>query len=171
MSFGDLDKEAANVQRQIDQINAKQVKVDVDFTKLNQLQNQLTQIQAATGSKTNNLNTESDINARIKELREQKEQAVINSAEYKKLNSEITKLQNRLPKTGEQAAQKQEALNQKQLEAQRAVEEARISVMEEGFEKRQAVLDLQHKRNRQSQKASATLQQIFEKLILRSGEV
>jgi tape measure domain-containing protein len=147
MSFGDLDKEAANVQRQIDQINAKQVKVDVDFTKLNQLQNQLTQIQAATGSKTNNLNTESDINARIKELREQKEQAVINSAEYKKLNSEITKLQNRLPKTGEQAAQKQEALNQKQLEAQRAVEEARISVMEEGFEKRQAVLDLQHKRN------------------------
>lgn len=147
MSYGDLDKEAANVQRQIDQINAKQVKVDVDFTKLNQLQNQLTQIQAATGSKTNNLNTESDINARIKELREQKEQAVINSAEYKKLNSEITKLQNRLPKTGEQAAQKQEALNQKQLEAQRAVEEARISVMEEGFEKRQAVLDLQHKRN------------------------
>ena len=78
--------------------------MDVHFTKLNQLQNQLTQIQAATGSKTNNLNTESDINARIKELREQKEQAVINSAEYKKLNSEITKLQNRLPKTGEQAA-------------------------------------------------------------------
>lgn len=147
MSFGDLDKEAANVQRQIDQINAKQVKVDVDFTKLNQLHNQLTQIQTATGSKTNNLNTESDINTRIKELREQKEQAVINSAEYKKLDAEITKLQNRLPKTGEQAAQKQEALNQKQLEAQRAVEEARISVMEEGFEKRQAVLDLQHKRN------------------------
>lgn len=147
MSFGDLDKEAANVQKQIDQINAKRVKVDVDFTKLTELQNTLTQIQTATGSKTNSLNTESDINARIKELREQKEQAVINSAEYKKLDAEITKLQNKLPKTGEQAAQKQEALNQKQLEAERAVEEARISIMEEGFEKRQAVLDLQHKRN------------------------
>lgn len=38
-------------------------------------------------------------------------------------------------------------LSQKELEAQRELEEARISIMEDGYEKRKAVLDLQHKEN------------------------
>lgn len=38
-------------------------------------------------------------------------------------------------------------LSQKQLEAQRKLEEARIQVMEEGYAKRKAALDLQHKEN------------------------
>ena len=38
-------------------------------------------------------------------------------------------------------------LSQKELEAQRELEEARISIMEDGYEKRKAILDLQHKEN------------------------
>lgn len=38
-------------------------------------------------------------------------------------------------------------LYEKQLEADRKLEEARISVMEEGYEKRKAILDLQHKKS------------------------
>ena len=38
-------------------------------------------------------------------------------------------------------------LSQKELEAQRELEEARISIMEDGYEKRKALLDLQHKEN------------------------
>lgn len=42
------------------------------------------------------------------------------------------------------AANNAEQLSQKQLEAQRKLEEARIQVMEEGYAKRKAALDLQH---------------------------
>ena len=38
-------------------------------------------------------------------------------------------------------------LSQKELEAQRELEEARISIMEDGYEKRKAILDLQYKEN------------------------
>lgn len=38
-------------------------------------------------------------------------------------------------------------LSQKELEAQRELEKARISIMEDGYEKRKAILDLQHKEN------------------------
>lgn len=146
LSFEELSTKAKEVQKEIDTINGKPVKLDVDLSRLTELQGILAKVENATQTKQGNLNTESDINARIKSLREQKEQAVIGSAEYKKLETEITALQNKLPKTGEQAAQKMEALSQKQLEAQRALEEARIDLMEEGYQKRAATLELQHQR-------------------------
>lgn len=154
MSFEDLDKLVVQTQKDIDEINAKTVKVDTDNTKLNELISKLAQIKGAISTKETNLNTEEGISNRVKQLKEERAQTEINSARYKELNKEILKLEGRLPKhtstasaasAAKAAARNAETLRQKQLEAERRLEEARIAVMEEGYEKRKATLDLQHK--------------------------
>ena len=149
MSFEELDKKAKDTQKEIDAINAKKVKVDTDNSKLTELLSLLGQVNTAIDTKTTNLNTEAGINARIKQLKDERSNVEINSARYKELTKTIQSLENRLPKTGgakdRESANKQ--LSQKQLEADRKLEEDRIAVMEEGYEKRKATLDLQHKQN------------------------
>lgn len=154
MSFEDLDKLVVQTQKDIDEINAKTVKVDTDNTKLNELLSKLAQIKGAISTKETNLNTEEGISNRVKQLKEERAQTEINSARYKELNKEILKLEGRLPKhtsaasaasAAKTAARNAETLRQKQLEAERRLEEARIAVMEEGYAKRKATLDLQHK--------------------------
>lgn len=149
MSFEELDKKAKDTQKEIDAINAKKVKVDTDNSKLTELLSLLGQVNTAIDTKTTNLNTEAGINARIKQLKDERSNVEINSARYKELTKTIQSLENRLPKTGgakdRENANKQ--LSQKQLEADRKLEEDRIAVMEEGYEKRKATLDLQHKQN------------------------
>lgn len=154
MSFEDLDKLVVQTQKDIDEINAKTVKVDTDNTKLNELISKLAQIKGAISTKETNLNTEEGISNRVKQLKEERAQTEINSARYKELNKEILKLEGRLPKhtsaasaasAAKTAARNAETLRQKQLEAERRLEEARIAVMEEGYAKRKATLDLQHK--------------------------
>ncbi len=154
MSFEDLDKLVVQTQKDIDEINAKTVKVDTDNTKLNELLSKLAQIKGAISTKETNLNTEEGISNRVKQLKEERAQTEINSARYKELNKEILKLEGRLPKhtsaasaasAAKTAERNAETLRQKQLEAERRLEEARIAVMEDGYEKRKATLDLQHK--------------------------
>lgn len=154
MSFEDLDKLVVQTQKDIDEINAKTVKVDTDNTKLNELLSKLAQIKGAISTKETNLNTEEGISNRVKQLKEERAQTEINSARYKELNKEILKLEGRLPKhtsaasaasAAKTAARNAETLRQKQLEAERRLEEARIAVMEDGYAKRKATLDLQHK--------------------------
>lgn len=154
MSFEDLDKLVEQTQKDIDDINAKTVKVDTDNTKLNELLAKLKEIKGVISTKETNLNTEEGISKRIKQLKEERAQTVINSARYKELNKEITTLEGRLPKhksaesqasAAKTAARNAETLRQKQLEAERRIEEARIAVMEDGYAKRKATLDLQHK--------------------------
>lgn len=154
MSFEDLDKLVVETQKEIDTINAKTVKVDTDNTKLNELLAKLKEIKGVISTKETNLNTEEGISNRVKQLKEERAQTEINSARYKELNKEILKLEGRLPKhtsaasaasAAKTAARNAETLRQKQLEAERRLEEARIAVMEEGYAKRKATLDLQHK--------------------------
>lgn len=154
MSFEDLDKLVVQTQKDIDEINAKTVKVDTDNTKLNELISKLAQIKGAISTKETNLNTEEGISNRVKQLKEERAQTEINSARYKELNKEILKLEGRLPKhtsaasaasAAKTAERNAETLRQKQLEAERRLEEARIAVMEDGYAKRKATLDLQHK--------------------------
>lgn len=91
-------------------------------------------------------------------------QAVNNeiSKQQKDYNSQITKLQTRLDtatgknrnsgssrKGANDTQRNADNLRQKQLEADKRLEEARIAVMEEGYEKRKAQLDLQHKQSLQ----------------------
>lgn len=150
MSFGDLEKQIKDAQAEIDVINKKTVKVDADTTKLKELSTLISTIQGAVTTKTNNLNTEAGISARIKELKDERANVAINSTKYKEYTKTIESLEKKLPKHktgGDSDGKDRESLRQKQLEADRKLEEARISVMEDGYEKRKAILDLQHKKN------------------------
>lgn len=147
MSFEDLDKKIQETQTQIDTLNAKKVKVETDTTELNSLKKLMDELTGARDKKTANLNTESGINERIKQLKEERSNVVINSAKYKELTKTINGLESKLPKTTSKQETKTDPLKDKQLEADRKLEEARISIMEDGYEKRKAILDLQHKEN------------------------
>lgn len=150
MSFGDLEKQIKDAQAEIDVINKKTVKVDADTTRLKELSTLISTIQGAVTTKTNNLNTEAGISARIKELKEERSNVEINGTKYKEYTKTIESLEKKLPKHktgGDSDGKDRESLRQKQLEADRKLEEARISVMEDGYEKRKAILDLQHKKN------------------------
>ncbi len=154
MSFSDLEAKAQETQKQIDAINAKKVKVDTDNTKLKELKELLDSINGTISKKEAGLNTEAGISARIKQLKDERANVEINGSKYKDLTKQITALENKLPKTqtknanaADKAENKNDQLKQKQLEADRKLEEARISIMEEGYAKRKATLDLQHKRN------------------------
>ncbi len=153
-SFEELEAKIQETQREIDKINGKTVRVDADTTRLRELLSLLTQIQGYVNTKTENLNTEAGINSRIKQLREERANVEINSAKYRELSSQITTLENKIPKAGGErsgksgennTARNAETLLQKQLQAAKRLEEARIAIMEDGYEKRKAALDLQHK--------------------------
>lgn len=147
MSFEELDKKIQETQTQIDTLNAKKVKVEADTTELQSLKKLMDELTGARDTQTANLNTESGINERIKQLKEERSNVVINSAKYKELTKTINGLEARLPKTSTKQANNADPLRDKQLEADRKLEEARISIMEDGYEKRKALLDLQHKEN------------------------
>lgn len=114
----------------------------------------------------NDLNTESGISAEIQKLKQLRGEAQLGSKAWKDYNNQIKSLQTRLDNaTGKgkkgsgvggrshgganDAQRNAESLKQKQLEAVKRLEEARIAVMEEGYEKRKAQLELQHKQSLQ----------------------
>lgn len=152
MSFEDLDKKARETQDEIDKINGKTVKVNTDNTKLTQLLGLLNQVNYAIDKKTDNLNTEAGINARIKELKDERENVEINGSKYKELTKIIDKLEAKIPKktsknSENSAANKAQQLAEKQIQAELKAEQSRIDIMEEGYAKRKALLELQHKQN------------------------
>ena len=151
MSFSDLDKLVQDTQTEIDTINAKKLKVETDNTRLTELRGIIGQVKTAISTKETNLNTESDINARIKQLQDERANVDVNSKKYRELTATITGLQKKLPdnskNAGENAIRKQEQLAEKQLQVDMKLEQARIDIMDDGYEKRKAVLDLQHKKN------------------------
>lgn len=164
MSFEDLDKKIKENQDEIDKLNAKIIdpktnpsQLDALKAKLQELLGLQAQLNGAVTTKTNNLNTDEGIQARIKALRE--ENATLEYGNKKRAENakQILQLQEKMDKnnltkkTGRggsggsgSGANNAEQLAQKQLEAQRKLEEARIQVMEEGYAKRKAALDLQH---------------------------
>lgn len=147
MSFEELDKKIQETQTQIDTLNAKKVKVEADTTELQSLKKLMDELTGARDTKTANLNTKSGINERIKQLKEEREAAIIGSSDYKSYDTQIKKLEARLPKhtTGDKADSAAKQLRERQLEADRKLEADRIAVLEEGYEKRKRTLSLQHK--------------------------
>lgn len=164
MTFEDLDKKVKENQDEIDKLNGMIVNPQTDTSQIDQLKKKLqeclglqAQLNGAIATKTNDLNTDSGINDRIKQLRELISTEQYGSEQRKKHIKELQQLQSKLqqnsptqPKGKGGAANSQESnnnnLEEKQLEAQRKLEEARIAVMEEGYAKRKATLDLQHQR-------------------------
>nr|UWG79370.1 MAG: hypothetical protein [Bacteriophage sp.] len=147
MSFETLEKKIKETEKSIETLNSKKVKIESDNQQLDELKKTLDKLNGAVETKTSNLNTEKGISDRIKQLKEERETLVINSKEWNKRNKEISALEKRLPKhkNANNADSANEQLRQKQLEADRKLEADRIAVMEEGYEKRKAMLKLQHK--------------------------
>lgn len=150
-SFKELDDILKNTQEEINKIDAKPIKIDTDNSRLVELLGILGKVQTAINDKEVNLNTEAGITSRIKQLQDERSNVDINDQRYKTLTATITTLQKKLPdnskNSGENALKIQEQLADKQLQADLKLEQARIEVMEDGYEKRRAILDLQHKKN------------------------
>lgn len=139
-------------------LNGKEVTIDC---KTYGFENALSLLQAVNNEinkQQNDLNTESGIGAEIQNLKKLRSEAQLGSKAWTDYNNQITRLQTRLNnatgkksgsggnrKSGSDAQRNAESLRQKQLDADKRLEEARIAVMEEGYEKRKAQLDLQHK--------------------------
>ena len=146
-SLQELDDLAKEARAEIETLNGKTVRVDADTTRLQELSGILKEIRSATDTKQSALNTEADINARIKALKDERSTVEINSARYRELTADINTLQNRLPKTYESIAQKKQAFNEKVIAAQRELEEAQIELIQDGVVKQERALALQHQRN------------------------
>ena len=143
-------------------LNGKEVTIDC---KTYGFENALSLLQAVNNEinkQQNDLNTESGIGAEIQNLKKLRSEAQLGSKAWTDYNNQITRLQTRLNnatgkksggsgnrKNGNDTQRNAESLRQKQLDADKRLEEARIAVMEEGYEKRKAQLDLQHKQSLQ----------------------
>ncbi|MCM1224539.1 MAG: hypothetical protein NC548_59835, partial [Lachnospiraceae bacterium] len=136
--------------------------VHVDFTQYgyDSLMAMINAVNNAIGEKQNNLNTENGINSEIQRLKQKRGDTDINSQDYNDLTAQIEALQGKLPSSKKQAQSKAKqqrdntarnnaALIKAQREADWKLEEARISTLEEGYEKRRATLDLQLKKELQ----------------------
>lgn len=143
-------------------LNGKEVTIDCKTYGFENALSLLKAVNDEINKQQNNLNTENGISAEIQNLRKLRGEAQLGSKAWNDYNNQITKLQTRLDNaTGKgkkrsgvggrshgganDAQRNAESLKQKQLEAEKRLEEARIAVMEEGYDKRKAQLDLQHK--------------------------
>lgn len=143
-------------------LNGKEVTIDCKTYGFENALSLLKAVNDEINKKQNNLNTENGISAEIQNLKKLRGEAQLGSKAWNDYNNQITKLQTRLDNaTGKgkkrsgvggrshgganDAQRNAESLKQKQLEAEKRLEEARIAVMEEGYDKRKAQLDLQHK--------------------------
>lgn len=113
----------------------------------------LNAVNSAITNKQNNLNTENGINDEVKRLKDLRGAAELGSQTWKDYNAQITKLEAKLPKTGSAAqsaakkvADAQKAIDQKVIDLGLEVEESRLALIKDGFEKRQAELEAQHRK-------------------------
>lgn len=141
-------------------LDGKEVGLDIKVYGYQDAMQMLADINAQITGKQNNLNTENGINSEISNLKKLRGEAELGSEAWKTYNDQITTLEKKLSTaTGKgnrggrgggrsgsnDAARNAETLLQKQLQAAKRLEEARIAIMEDGYEKRKAALDLQHK--------------------------
>ena len=143
-------------------LNGKEVTIDCKTYGFENALSLLKAVNDEINKQQNNLNTENGISAEIQNLKKLRGEAQLGSKAWNDYNNQITKLQTRLDNaTGKgkkrsgvggrshgganDAQRNAESLKQKQLEAEKRLEEARIAVMEEGYDKRKAQLDLQHR--------------------------
>lgn len=144
-------------------LNGKEVTIDCKTYGFENALSLLKAVNDEINKQQNNLNTENGISAEIQNLKKLRGEAQLGSKAWNDYNNQITKLQTRLDNaTGKgkkgnggghkgtnDAKRNADNLRQKQLDADKRLEEARIAVMEEGYEKRKAQLDLQHKQSLQ----------------------
>lgn len=154
----------------LDELRAKLAELEganvtVDFVAYgyDSLMGMIAAVKAEIATKQNNLNTENGINSEIKTLKDLRGEAEIGSAKWKEYDSQIKKLQGRLPKTAsashkahsaankaaraaEKRAEAEKDAAQKTLEAELEAEDMRIAAIKDGYERRRQELANQHKK-------------------------
>ena len=141
-------------------LDGKTVSIDCKTYGFDTALSMLQAVNKEISKQQNNLNTDNGIKAEIQRLQTEQGDVDKRTKRYAELTKEIETLQNKLNpkrnssssssrKSGNDAQRNADSLRQKQLDADKRLEEARIAVMEEGYEKRKAQLDLQHKQSLQ----------------------
>lgn len=140
-------------------LDGKTVSIDCKTYGFDTALSMLQAVNAEINKKQNNLNTDNGIKAEIQRLQTEQGDIDKRTKKYAEYTKQIEALQNKLnPKRNSSSSSRKSAndakrnadnLRQKQLDADKRLEEARIAVMEEGYEKRKAQLDLQHKQSLQ----------------------
>lgn len=141
-------------------LDGKTVSIDCKTYGFDTALSMLQAVNAEINKKQNNLNTDNGIKAEIQRLQTEQGDIDKRTKKYAEYTKQIEALQNKLNpkrnssssssrKSANDAQRNAESLRQKQLDADKRLEEARIAVMEEGYEKRKAQLDLQHKQSLQ----------------------
>lgn len=137
--------------------------IDIKMYGFSEWQEFIKEYNKFLGEKQNDLNTIQGVEGEISDIKDK--QKLLNLAttegvrQYKEYQAQIDKLQAKLDKwtgrnrsgggknTANDAVRNREAYAQKELDAERRLEESRIAIMKDGFAKRKAELDLQHKQN------------------------
>lgn len=88
MNFEQLTSKAADVQREIDAINAKEVKVDTDNTKLEALKSLLEQINKLLPTQLT-AGSDAELNKRLSDLKKKRDSAVYGSDEWNEYNRQV----------------------------------------------------------------------------------
>lgn len=140
-------------------LDGKTVSIDCKTYGFDTALSMLQAVNKEIAKQQNNLNTDNGIKAEIQRLQTEQGDIDKRTKKYAEYTKKIEALQNKLNpkksnssssrKSANDAQRNAENLRQKQLDADKRLEEARIAVMEEGYEKRKAQLDLQHKQSLQ----------------------
>ena len=143
-----------------DQLSGTEISLDIKLYGYAEAKAMLADIQAEIGKQQGSLNTENGINDEVKRVKALRSEAIIGSAAWNSYNEQITALEARLPKTGrsaESAAEKakraaekrqkaaEDAAN-KELELTISLEESRLAIIKDGYEKRVKELEVQHRK-------------------------
>lgn len=143
-----------------EQLSGTEISLDIKLYGYTEAMQMLADVQAQIGVQQNALNTENGINGEVKRLKDLRAAATIGSQAWKDYNDKITELEGKLPKTGnaaasaaekaKRAAEKRQKAAQdaadKELELTISLEESRLAIIKDGYEKRVKELELQHKK-------------------------
>ena len=142
MSLEQLHKKA-------EELNGQKIKLEIGSDGYDELMQQINTINALIGKKQGELNTESGINDEIKRLKALKEKSVIGGTEWNNYDSQIKGLQKKLPDTTKEGDKKVKAAQeaaQKEIEVQMELEESKNALIKDGYKRRVAEAELQHKK-------------------------
>lgn len=146
LSLEELHKLVGQLSGSTVTINCQTYGFENALSMLNAVKSQIT-------TKQNNLNTENGINDEVKRLKDLRGATELGSQAWRDYNNQINTLNARLPKTGgaahsaaKKVADAQKAIEQKVIDLELEVEESRIALIRDGFEKRQAELAAQHRK-------------------------
>lgn len=178
MNYEQLVAKMQSVQAEIDKVNAKEIKVNTDNTRLEELQQLLAEINKLTSKKLT-IGSDADLEKRLQDLKKKRDASTYNSKEWKDYNSQIGKLYATLTTHKDQYAESTEKNRKKEADKaersrgkdtrqqahyltliEKQAEERKRAIIDMEFDTRQAEIDAKED---SSKKVLAQIQLDFDK--------